>query len=109
MSEFNKNVGTRIDKTKENKLRANWKRTNIKTQSVFIGADAVNGLLSQAGAVGLRIYLGLDDDGNLQPIFFASDSEGNPIKQRVQEKDLTDDGGIDASLPCPPYCPKGDE
>ena len=106
MSDFNKHVGARIDKSKQEKLRSNWKKTNIKTQSCFIGSDAITNLLTQPGAVGLRIYFGLDDEGNLQPIFFASDAEGSPIKQPATLSGDGQDGGIDASVPCPPYCPK---
>lgn len=106
MSDFNKQVGSKIDKSKHDKLRSNWKKTKIKTQSCFIGSDAITSLLGASGAVGLRIYFGLDDEGNLQPIFFASDSEGNPIKQPATLTGDGQDDGIDASLPCPPYCPK---
>jgi hypothetical protein len=109
MSTFNKQVGKIIDKTKEEKLRSNWKKTKILTQSSFVGADIINQLLSKTGAVGLRIYYGMDDEGNMQPIFFASDDKGNPIvpsKSKTSSVETTNDdsGGADASVPCPPFC-----
>jgi len=101
MSTFNKQVGNFIDKTKEEKLKSNWKKAKLKTESTFVGSDIINKLLSTPGAVGLRIYYGMDDEGNMQPIFFASDENGSPMLAST-----TSDSGADATLACPPYCPK---
>lgn len=111
MSEFNKQVGRIIDKTREKKLAENWRRTKIVTQSSFIGADILLKLLRKPGAVGLRIQYGIDDEGNMHPVFFACNAAGKIIST-ISEKASSiidperDDGdGADASLPCPPYCP----
>lgn len=105
MSTFNKEVGKSIDKAKEEKLRNNWKKTKIVSQSSFVGADIINRLLTTPGAVGLRIYYGMDDEGNMQPVFYASDEKGRPITSSLA-KTSDDSGGTDATLVCPPHCPQ---
>lgn len=113
MSTFNKQVGKPIDKTKEDKLRSNWKKNKILTDSSFVGSDVIIALLNKPGAVGLKIYYGMDDEGNMQPIFFACDSNGDAIKSKTTTEtsssalSAADDGGVDASVPCPPVCGKG--
>jgi hypothetical protein len=108
MSEFNKEVGKFIDKVKEEKLRNNWKKTKIVSQSSFIGSDMLHKLLGTHGAIGLRIYYGMDDEGNMQPIFYASDAKGRPIITPSLSKTSEEDtgGGADATMVCPPYCPE---
>jgi hypothetical protein len=111
MSEFNKKVGKIIDRAREKKLAENWRKTKIVTQSSFVGADILLKLLQRPGAVGLRIQYGMDDDGNMHPVFFACDAGGriiNTVSERVSSLLDPEDGesdGADASLPCPPYCP----
>jgi hypothetical protein len=107
MSDFNKHVGKFIDKSKAEKLKSNWKKTKIATQSSFVGTDIITELLAKPGAVGLRIFYGVDDDGNMAPVFYAADAEGRVISgtQKSASASLLDDGA-DASLACPPYCPK---
>jgi len=114
MSTFNKQVGKPIDKSKEEKLKANWKKTKILTQSSFLGSDIIISLLNKPGAVGLRIYYGMDDEGNMAPVFFACDSAGKPIITETTSSEAgalstsTDTanggGGVNASVPCPPVC-----
>lgn len=104
MSIFNKHVGKAIDKAKEDKLRSNWKKTKINTQSSFVGSDILTQLLNTPGAVGLRIFYGMDDEGNMQPIFFPCDESGNPITSSNASK-MGTASGADATLACPPYCP----
>lgn len=105
MSEFNRQVGKFIDKTKSEKLKANWKKTKISSESSFVGSDIINKLLNTPGSVGLRIYYGMDEEGNMQPIFFASDENGRPIKTSASASD-EEFGGADATMVCPPYCPR---
>jgi len=113
MSTFNKQVGKSIDKSKEEKLKTNWKKTKILTESSFIGADIIASLLNKPGAVGIRIYYGMDDEGNMAPVFFACDSNGKPITTETvtseiatlsASTDATSGGGVNASIPCPPAC-----
>jgi hypothetical protein len=108
MSDFNKQVGKTIDKAKAEKLKENWKKTKILTQSNFVGSDIIGQLLAKPGAVGLRIYYGMDDEGNMAPIFYACDSKGNAITSVTKDSESLDatklDDGVDASIPCPPFC-----
>lgn len=110
MSDFNKQVGKIISKAREKRLTENWKKTNIVTQSSFVGSEIILRLLQKPGAVGLRIQYGIDDAGNMHPVFFACDAAGRIIRT-ISERavsildELDDSDGADASLPCPPYCP----
>lgn len=105
MSIFNKHVGKHIDKAKTDKLIGNWKKSGIKTQSSFVGSDIINQLLQTDKAVGLRIYYGLDDEGNMQPVFYAADENGKIIRSSAEGKDAaTEPAGVDTTIPCPPYC-----
>lgn len=109
MSIFNKHVGKFIDKAKADKLKSNWKKTKILTQSSFVGADILAKLLNKPGAEGIRIYYGVDDEGNMQPVITACDGNGNPIDLGTDEKTSMQFEGADASVPCPPYCPPKDQ
>lgn len=108
MSDFNKKVGKTIDKAKAEKLKENWKKTKILTQSNFVGTDVISQLLNKPGAVGLRICYGMDDEGNMAPVFYACDSNGNVIPSVSMSSESLDasklDDGVNASIPCPPFC-----
>lgn len=62
----------------------------------FFGKDAINELLAQDGAVGIRIYLGLSDDTVPLPQFIlvAVDTDGNDMTAKVKERGVM----------CPPVC-----
>lgn len=107
MSHFNKQVGKFIDKTKAGKLKHNWKKTGIITESSFIGSDILFKILNTPGAVGIRVVYGLDNENNMQPIIYPCDSNGSIIRASQQASTLQaedDSDGADASVPCPPYC-----
>jgi hypothetical protein len=106
MSEhFNKKIGNFIDNTLYEKLRSNWKKTGIATQSNFFGMDVIDNLRQHPNAAGITIEYGINDEGIMQPILFAADDEGRKIITSAG-KDGGGSGGADASSPCPPYCPK---
>jgi hypothetical protein len=113
MSNFGRHVGKIINRAKAKKLKENWKKTKILTESSFVGADILLKLLERPGAVGVRICYGMDDAGNMQPLLYACDANGKIVISSVagislhldvETNDDSDDGS-DASLPCPPYCP----
>jgi len=58
-------------------------------------ADQVRDLLAQPGAVGLRYYHGMDEEGRYAIILVAVDAAG---------LDLADGVLMEQHLPCPPYC-----
>jgi hypothetical protein len=106
MSEFNKKVGKYIEHDVIEKYKRNWKHMGgCETESSFIGADIIDKLRATPGFEGFRIYYGLDDDGRLQPIFYAADITGKPIVTS-SGKDGGNANGADATMACPPYCPK---
>lgn len=71
----------------------------------FIGTDIINNILGQGNCVGLRVYFGYDDSGQLDVFFIGALSDGNNIGPIGTQGTQT---GIiaDQTLPCPPYCPK---
>jgi hypothetical protein len=103
MSIFNRHVGKFIDSTSIQKMKGNWKKKELKTESVFIGRDIIEQLLKKDGCEGLRVVFGIDDEENVQPIFYAADDKGKIIKS-VEGKDGDESVGADRSVPCPPYC-----
>lgn len=58
-----------------------------------IDASFIEGVLD--GAVGMRVYYGIDDDGNKQLVFVGIDNDGN---------DLIEGKIADNCSPCPTYC-----
>lgn len=106
MSEhFNKNVGKFTTEKEIDKLKDNWRKTKIATQSNFFGTDIIMKQLNKHGAVGISIYYGMSDTGVMQPILYAVDEKGRPIKV-ADGKDGESTVGANASNPCPPFCPE---
>jgi hypothetical protein len=58
-------------------------------------AEQVRALLAQPGAVALRYYHGVNEDGSYAIILVAVDAAG---------LDLADQVLLERHLPCPPYC-----
>jgi hypothetical protein len=112
-NKFSKDVGKPISKVKHKEALANWKKTGIVTKCNFFGADVFTRLLSLPGAVGITIFHGMDDKGNMQPLLFATDVNGNTIVPpapagavfALTDSDESDSGGYNASMTCPPHCP----
>ncbi len=62
----------------------------------FFGKDALQNLLNVEGAVGIRMYFGIDPlTQENELILIAADAEGNDIEGLI----------LDMSKPCPNYCP----
>jgi len=70
----------------------------------FIGTDQINNILGQGNCVGLRIYFGYDDNGQLDVFLIGALANGNNIGPIGSQGPQT---GImsDQTMPCPPYCP----
>lgn len=60
----------------------------------FFGKDIINEILNQEGCMGIRIYYGLDEDGNNQLVIVGADSDENDMLDIV----------ADLSRPCPNVC-----
>ncbi len=69
---------------------------------------AIELLLAQEGCVGIRIYGGLNQDGQFSPVLFGVTAKGGDIGGGGLSKALSDStvvGSMELSAPCPPYCP----
>ena len=69
----------------------------------FIGTDNITNILGQGECVGLRVYFGYGDDGQLDVFFVGARADGTNIGP------IGSNGGTpgimsDQTMPCPPYC-----
>lgn len=113
MSKFTKDTGTFISLVQGAKLTQAYRIDKIEHKlkefplAGFFGSNKLNTLLSKPGAIGLRIYYGLDIDGDGKSdgkfVIVAVDKEGNDIIPESNEayergtmEDILDDGT---------YCP----
>ena len=55
--------------------------TDVK--SYLIGRNILDQLLARPGAVGLRFYSALDENGQKTLVYIAVDAEGNDIKKKT--------------------------
>lgn len=60
----------------------------------FFGKDIINEILNQEGCMGIRLYYGLDEDGENQLVMVGADSDENDMTDLV----------ADLSHPCPNAC-----
>ena len=85
------------------------KRFNLPKAEMF-NRDAVAALLNQAGAKGVRVYLGQDEAGQIRLILVAVDSKGNDITgvdgKIMKYTANADDGKVilESGLRCPDVC-----
>ena len=66
----------------------------------FFGKDAGVAIISQDGAVGLRYYYGMDDEGTPHIILIGVNADGN---------DMIDGLLAERALMCPPSCPESND
>lgn len=81
----------RYKETKEKEGKKDYKK------AAFFGREAIEQLLAQDGAVGIRIYYGQNEKGEDSPVIFAADEKGSNL---IDENNILERG-----LPCPPFCP----
>ena len=67
-------------------------------KAIFLGKNKIDQILSQSGCVGLRVYLGLDENGAQQLIMVGADTNMD---------DQTSGLVLDRGQPCPFDCPTG--
>ncbi|GAB5417054.1 MAG: hypothetical protein Crog4KO_19200 [Crocinitomicaceae bacterium] len=60
----------------------------------FYGKDILKQLLNQEGAMGIRIYYGIDENGKKELVLVSADADENDNLDLV----------VDLSQPCPPDC-----
>lgn len=74
----------------------------------FFYLTGLNALLGQAGVYGLRIYHGLDADGQYRMVLVGVDKDGNDITGTARKSTSADAAVLlDGHIPCPPFCPTG--
>ena len=69
----------------------------------FIGSDWLNVIIDQTDCVGVRVYFGYGETGQLEIFFVGVTANGTnmgPIGKSTGTGIMTD-----GSFPCPPYCP----
>ena len=81
------------------KMTRNFQLQTASDQIIggFFGKDAVLAIISQEGAVGLRYYYGLDDEGTPHIILIGVEADGN---------DMIDGLLAERAAACPPHCPE---
>jgi len=60
----------------------------------FFGKDILNQLLEIDGAMGIRMYHGIDEEGKKELVLVAADADENDILELV----------VDLNRPCPSFC-----
>jgi hypothetical protein len=63
----------------------------------FFGKDKINDILNQTGCMGIRIYHGLDANGEKVLVLVGADANEDDMEHGVI---------VEKSTPCPPRCSK---
>jgi len=104
-------VGKPISKETANKWIKNHQDKHPEKGAIrarFFGSDIINELLAQDGCVGMRIYYATNDEGEKQLLLVGARADGSNIWPDDSEKHAASGTGgliVDASSPCPPFCP----
>ena len=92
---FNGTEGVMIPLAEAAEMTANYRaKCPGEVQAGFYGKDNILALLQQTGAMGIRIYYGIDSNDQKQMVLVATDANENDIIGLTLEQ----------SLPCPKHC-----
>ena len=92
---FNGNEGDFISLKKGAEMTSRYRDENpTKILAHFFGNDKLKQLMLQEGAVGIRMYHGIDENGRKQLVLVAADADQNDILDLV----------LDLNHPCPNWC-----
>ena len=92
---FNGTEGGSISLTAGAALTKEYRKKNPgATKGHFFGKDILHQLLNQQGCEGIRMYYGLDEDGNKELVLVGADADENDLTALV----------ADLSMPCPGVC-----
>lgn len=92
---FNGTEGALISQADAQAYTANYRNQNPNAIiAQYMGKDLIEDILGQQGCMGVRIYKGINADGQERFIFVGVDAN---------ENDMVDGVLVDASLPSPPY------
>ena len=92
-----KNAGAQITLAEGAAMTAKYRASNPnKTKAHLIGMNRIHEILDQEGCEGIRIYYGLNDEGDQELVLVGVDRLGDDMEKGVI---------MDKLLPCPSYCP----
>lgn len=92
---FDGTEGSEITLSEGATLTAEYRRLNSgATKAHFIGKDLINDILAQSECMGIRIYYGIDENGDKQLVIVGADGNEDDILDIIADK----------SKPCPSYC-----
>lgn len=76
---------------------ANWRGSKDESDpnAIFYGKDKIKAILDQEGCMGLRIYFGIDDDGQKVLILVGADANEDDQEMKII---------LDRGVNCPPQC-----
>ena len=99
MATFDPNAGGVISLEAATKLTARFRKRHPKSiKAHYFGNDILKDVFTQAGAVGMRIYYGIDEKGKKQLVLTAVDIKGNDMYNGIL---------ADMGAPCPATCDGG--
>lgn len=120
---FNPNAGAPIDPKTAERWAANYRnqpgtseeeKGPRRISAYYFGSELLTKLQQQPGCVGIRFYMGLEEDADgkpgrqqLQLLAVGVDANGYDLVPRPgPDGQLLNEDGIigDATLKCPPYC-----
>lgn len=96
MEKFTGNEGGVIKLSDASAMTANYRGSDLDggTKGHFFGKKVLRELLKQRGCVGIRIYYGLDAEGNQQLILVGAKANMDDMTNLC----------VDMSSPCPNNC-----
>lgn len=96
MEQFTGNEGGIIKLSDASPLTANYRGSALDggTKGHFFGKKILRELLKQRGCVGIRIYYGLDSEGNQKLVLSGVKANKDDMLQLL----------VDMSIPCPTEC-----
>jgi hypothetical protein len=75
-------VGVLIDQDLAAKMVKDFQDAYPNHQDCFsIGKEILEKILSQPGVEGLRLYNGMDEQGNVSLVYVGADAKGNPVME----------------------------
>ncbi len=94
---FTKYEGSFITLDEGSRMTAEFRKTISHGDTIAhaVGANLVTAILSQENCNGIRMYYGLDENGNKQLVLVGVDANGD---------DITNGFIVDHMLPCPVTC-----
>jgi hypothetical protein len=94
---FDGNEGEEVTLNEASVWTANYRNEIQPSETIahFIGKNKLNLILEQENCAGVRIYYGIDENGEKNLVFVGADEN---------ENDLVDGVILEYSRKCPPYC-----